>query len=362
MKIDKFPKVYIIILNYNGWQDTIECLESVLRNEYPNYQVIVVDNGSTDGSVEMIKKWADGGQEVLTPNETHPLYYLSHPPVRKPIPYIEYDRKTAEAGGLSEEEKLLYEELPNDMLHPMILIQTGDNLGFAGGNNTAYRYVSKIDDCKYVWFLNNDAVITPDSLRLMVEHMGKKEDFGVIGSIITYYDFPNRVWFNGGKINYYLGGGFHVGKGSLLTDQKTKEGDSKICDFVTGCSMLVRADIFENMHGFDERFFLNYEDIDLCYRILRKGWKIGLIKQLFVFHKVSVTQKKENIELLFYHVNRSRVIWIRKTVKTEKKLILGIVVFLLTRFAVIVRLFFVGKQSAVPSVVHGVIDGFRVKL
>jgi len=61
-----WPKVAIIILNYNGWKDTIECLESVLRNDYPNYQVIVVDNGSPDNSMEYIKAWAEGRQEVLT--------------------------------------------------------------------------------------------------------------------------------------------------------------------------------------------------------------------------------------------------------------------------------------------------------
>jgi GT2 family glycosyltransferase len=89
------PKVAIIILNWNDWKDTIECLESVFRNSYPNYQVVVIDNGSTNGSMEKIKTWADGKQEVLTPEPSHPLYYLSHSPVQKPIPYIEYDRKTA---------------------------------------------------------------------------------------------------------------------------------------------------------------------------------------------------------------------------------------------------------------------------
>jgi len=71
-----YPKVAIIILNYTGWKDTIECLESVLRNDYPNYQVIVVDNGSPNNSMEYIKAWAEGRQEVLTPEPTHPLYHL----------------------------------------------------------------------------------------------------------------------------------------------------------------------------------------------------------------------------------------------------------------------------------------------
>ncbi|WP_211325081.1 glycosyltransferase family 2 protein [Hydrogenothermus marinus] len=90
-------KVYIIILNYNGWADTIECLESVLRNDYPNYQVIVVDNDSPNNSMEYIKAWAEGKLDVwVKPN--HSLRYLSHPPIKKPIPYVYYNREEAEKG------------------------------------------------------------------------------------------------------------------------------------------------------------------------------------------------------------------------------------------------------------------------
>ena len=109
--IQNWPKVAIIILNWNGWKDTIECLESVFRNTYPNYQVIVVDNGSTDGSIEKIQSWAEGKQEVLTPEPNHPLYYLSHPSVEKPIPYIYYNREEAERGSnFILEEKAIYVE------------------------------------------------------------------------------------------------------------------------------------------------------------------------------------------------------------------------------------------------------------
>ena len=103
--IKNWPKVAIIILNYNNWQDTIECLESVLRNDYPNYQVIVVDNGSANNSTEYIKVQAEERQEVLTSEPTHPLYHLSHPPVKKPILYIYYTREEAEKGGDFELEE-----------------------------------------------------------------------------------------------------------------------------------------------------------------------------------------------------------------------------------------------------------------
>jgi len=82
-------KVYIIILNYNNWYDTIECLESVLRNDYPNYQVIVVDNNSQNNSVDYMRAWADGMLDICV-DPKNPLRNLSFPPLPKPIPYIFY--------------------------------------------------------------------------------------------------------------------------------------------------------------------------------------------------------------------------------------------------------------------------------
>jgi len=131
-----WPNVAIIIFNYNGWADIIECLESVLSNDYPNYQVIVVDNGSPNNSIEYIKAWAEGRQEALTPEPTHPLYHLSHPPIKKPVPYIYYIEEEAEKGGDFELKERITKEwqkqknLRNSELIPislclLIFIQKG---------------------------------------------------------------------------------------------------------------------------------------------------------------------------------------------------------------------------------------------
>ena len=90
--------VHVLLLNWNGWRDTIECLESVLRLEWPELRVIVCDNGSTDGSEARIAEWARGALDAPVP--THPaLAALVTPPVRKPIPMVRYDRAAAERGG-----------------------------------------------------------------------------------------------------------------------------------------------------------------------------------------------------------------------------------------------------------------------
>lgn len=93
-------KVYIIIVNFYNWWDTIECLESVLRSDFFNYQIIVVDNNSPNNSLEHLKAWADGKMDIYIPPH-RPLKCLTYPPVKKPIPYLCYTKEEAEKGGNS---------------------------------------------------------------------------------------------------------------------------------------------------------------------------------------------------------------------------------------------------------------------
>ncbi|WP_242656389.1 glycosyltransferase [Desulfofundulus thermosubterraneus] len=170
------PSVFIIILNYNGWQDTVECLESVQRLTYPNYRIVVIDNGSTDGSMEKIKAWAAGELRVESK-------FFTYDPSTKPVRWIEYDRVTAEAGGLPELEAEIEALPPN---RRMVLIQTGANLGYAGGNNVGIRYsINSVSD--YIWLLNNDTVVHKSALKTMVDIAEKVLRIGIVGSKILYY-------------------------------------------------------------------------------------------------------------------------------------------------------------------------------
>src|SRR5689334_19162420 len=121
-KITGRETVYIVIVNWNGWRDTIECLESVLRNRYESYRVIVCDNGSSNDSVDRIREWAEGRLD-LPSDSTHPLASLTRPGVPKPVPYTFLSRAEAEQGPL-----------PNEV-PPLVLIDCAANLGFAGGSN-----------------------------------------------------------------------------------------------------------------------------------------------------------------------------------------------------------------------------------
>lgn len=140
--------------------DTIECLESVLRNDYPNYQVIVVDNNSPNNSMEYIKAWAEGKLDIWVKPD-NPLRHLSFPPVEKPVPYVFYDREEAEKGGNPELEERLKNDIPNGITtkYPLVFIQSGYNGGFAFGNNVGIKYALAKDDFDSVILLNNDTII-----------------------------------------------------------------------------------------------------------------------------------------------------------------------------------------------------------
>src|SRR6185295_2536056 len=169
----EIPKVYIVLVNFNGHNNTIETIESLAKQSYQNFQIIIVDN-NTPASIQIIKDWADGKTlpEFSPPDEIKQFTFPSCP---KPIPYIEYEIAEAESGGNSEKEKS--DSLTPFTIHhspfkyPLILIQARSDIGFAGGNNAGSRYALKKGDCDYVWLLNNDTTLDFDALKFLVEKM-----------------------------------------------------------------------------------------------------------------------------------------------------------------------------------------------
>jgi len=298
----EWPKVAIIILNWNGWKDTIECLESVFRNTYPNYQIIVVDNGSTDGSMEKIKAWAEGKQEVLTPEPTHPLYHLSHPSIEKPIPYIYYNREETEKGGnIKLEEKITKEwqgqrksnskELTPTSTYPLIFIQTGENLGFAGGSNLGIRYTILKSDSNYIWLLNNDTVVNKNALIEMVKLSENDEKIGMVGSKLLYYDKINIIQALGGtdQINWKTTGK-HIY--SFEKDQPEFDSNFEIKGYIYGASLLVKNKVIKMTGMFDDKYFMLVEETDWCFRASKLGWKLFCSGKSKIWHKGGASSGK----------------------------------------------------------------------
>jgi GT2 family glycosyltransferase len=217
------PKVSIIILNWNQYQDTRECLLSLGKIDYPNYKIILVDNGSCDGSIDKIEK-----------------------------------------------------EFPRH-----VYIRNYKNLGFTGGNNVGIKR-ALAEGAEYVLLLNNDTEVKPDFLSVMVAAAEKDIRIGVVGPKIYYYDRPDVIWFAGGKINPLTGQTGHIG---INQADNVRFDSQKEMEFITGCVFLAKTNVLKKTGLLDEDYFNNYEDVDLSVRIKKAGDKLLYVPQAVVFHK-----------------------------------------------------------------------------
>lgn len=298
------PRVYIILVNWNGWRDSIECLESALRLDYPNFRVLLCDNASADGSLERLADWADGRAPYSAP-ESSPLRHLTSPPLPKPLEWARIDRDRAERADLAGDPRL-------------ILVETGANLGFAGGNNVGMRYALARGDADYVWLLNNDTLVEPDCLTAMVRRLQRSAQPASCGSRILYYDDPAVVQaLGGGRFNRWTAicsqslGRFLPASQAVDPAQYERQ-----MTYIVGCSWLLPRDYLESVGLMDERYFLYYEEVDwvlaargryaLCYaddaRVYHKeGSSIGsptgerpssLLSDFYIFrNKLWITRK-----------------------------------------------------------------------
>lgn len=249
-------KVYILILNWNGWQDTVACLESVFGNDYNPYVVVVCDNGSTDDSWQQLQAWAQGKTSG------------------KLITYITYSRKEAEAGGIDGREA------------PLILIQTGENLGFAGGNNVGLRYVLRRNNFAYVWLLNNDTVIDKHALTAMVERMSPFSDGGLCGSTLRYYYQEDYIQAYGGfTYNYWFGISHQIGQWHHVSQPVPTVVVEETMFGIQGASMLISQSFLKNVGLLSEDYFLYFEEQDWAVRARRKGYRLLYAADSIVYHK-----------------------------------------------------------------------------
>lgn len=285
--------IYIILLNWNGWEDTVQCLESLFRSDYTNYRVIVCDNDSSDGSTDKIKSWADGN--LKTEKTIHPsLLHTIEPGIQKPLAFVEYEKTEAEQGGNPEEKETR-----------LVLIHNGSNSGFSAGNNPGIRYALK-KNADLIWLLNNDTVVNPGTMSEMVNEIEIDSATGVVGSVIYFASDPIEMQtYGGGRISVLTGRDrFVFGQGKL--------------DYITGTSFFVRREVFEKVGLLDESFFFYWEDVDLSRRVLKAGWKLSVAQNAKVFHKFSASVGSQSLKsdlykirsLTRYHRKHYKIWWV----------------------------------------------------
>lgn len=233
--------VYIILVNYNGINDTINCIDSLSKIKYDNYKILVVDNASRDGSVKKIKD------------------------------------KNIE------------------------LIELKENIGFAGGNNKGIEVALK-ENADYVLLLNNDTEVEPYFLNHLVDRAEKDKSIGCVGGKIYYFDNKNIIWFAGGKINRFTGKTHHIGADEIdkgMYDVPMEQ------DYITGCMMLVRTSVFRKTGFMKDTYFLYYEETDWCVRMRNDGYKLIYEPNAVIYHKVSNSTKNINEVVKYYYDRNS---------------------------------------------------------
>jgi GT2 family glycosyltransferase len=225
-KIEGLPRVSVIIVNYNGLKDTLECLNSLKKCSYSNFEVIVVDNGSEGVQMDEMKGMseASGGNVVFM--------------------------------GLDE------------------------NYGFCKANNLAVERVLDMGESKYVYFLNNDTVVDPDFLTEAVKVLEDDDLAGIVASLSLQYDKRNLVENAG---HYFLDCGDFVPRGRGVSKSKFTKNE----EVAGACSAgaLYRVKTLELCGLYSEEFFMNYEDADLSIRCILYGWKCVFVPKSIIYHK-----------------------------------------------------------------------------
>ncbi|MAF20806.1 MAG: glycosyl transferase [Parcubacteria group bacterium] len=258
------PKVFIIILNWNNWPDLQECLESLKDNDYPNYQIVIVDNGSE----------------------------------QKP-------------------------ELPNLDIK---IIYNKENLGFSGGNNIGIRYALE-QKTDYVLLLNNDTIVSKDFLSKLIKAGEGNKEFGILGPKIYFYEDKNRIWSAGGKINWLYNKGTMRGHDQIdqgqydspvisakISQRRPASGMGgpasgwQETEYMTGCCLLIKRQVIETIGLMPEEYFLYYEDTDWSLKAKQAGFKCIFVPGAKIWHKISRSALAESSSYIYYHIRNGLIL------------------------------------------------------
>ncbi len=296
------PRLGVVLVNWNRWADTIECLETVLRSSIP-LRVVVVDNASSDGSPERIVDWAAGTVPVVAASPAFARF--STPAMPKPVAFR---RLTAPAAELTRPEN-----------SAVTLVDAGANLGFAGGNNLGVRFLLRESAIDFVWLLNNDTVVEPDTAEALLARMDATHNVGMCGTIVRYYYRPEVVQaLNGSRFNVLTGQSRGIGEGQAAATPFDADMVTRETDFVLGASLAVSRPFFDRVGPMTEDYFLYFEEIDWTYRNAGR-FAIAFAHGAIVYHKEggsigSSAAKGQRSAVSDYYLLRSRLGFIRRRV------------------------------------------------
>lgn len=253
--------VAVILVNWNGWRDTLECLDSLLQMRAPGrLHLSVTDNASTDDSVERICVWLANRGQVRN-------LELSDLPETTA-------KRVGQAYAINVADNVTVSLLCNNA-----------NDGFAAGNNLGMALAAALFDPDYFWILNSDTVVQQNALEHMLARMAEDSGIGICGASLLYYHQPEVVQAYGGvRYSLWTGRGWHIGAGQRYAPDLDPRPIEAAMAYVSGASMLVSRSFYRAIGPMDECFFLYAEELDWAWRA-RGRFRLGWAPNAVVFHK-----------------------------------------------------------------------------
>lgn len=288
-----FPCLGVVIVTFNSADVILDCIESLLAARDVELTIVIVDNGSTDDTMPLLRNWAAGlVLEPLSADIPFDLY-----PALKPITL--WNPNTPLPTGAAD--------------HHIVLIETGVNAGFAAGVNRGLAYLAKQSQLDRFWILNPDSVVPPRTPAAFATAATPPSGFSLMGSRLIYLATPDIIQIDGGTINFHTGVTSNVNLGA--SHRSTPAADPDKFDFITGASLVASRTFYETAGPLCEDYFLYYEEVDWAMR--RGNLPLAYCAAAIVYHRAgtaigSATLKRPASPFSIYFKHRSRILFIRK--------------------------------------------------
>jgi len=312
--------VHILVLNWNDADNTINCLKNIKEDVILRKKIILIDNNSEDDSLNQIINYVKNYLKIKFYN-------------REMICKLWKNKSSIEDN------------------EDLIVIKNDKNGGFAYGNNSGIMYSLLSKNCDFVWLLNNDTEIEPNSLSSILNEFKNDNNLGMCGSVILdYYKRELIQCYGGGNFYKYFGKFKLYLKNAKLTILNTKKINKP--SYLIGASLCVKKECLQEIGLMDENYFMFSEEIDWQYEAIHRGWGIGVAKESHIFHKGSVSTGGKSPDY-YYMVNKSAIIFIKKKY--------GITISIIAGFNLIIISLIQNTKSfkKIMFSILGIVDGFR---
>ncbi len=225
---NKTPEVYFVVINRNQYELTRDCLISLQNQDYKNFQVIIVDNGSIDNSIN---------------------------------------------------------RLENDFEN-FIFIKLSENIGYSPGNNVGIEYALS-NGADYIFLLNNDTVVDRQMLSILMSVSESSNEIGIVGPTMYFSEPPDTIWAGENIIDWKKANIIRKEMGTQCNYETVSQNPPIGVDYIDTCAILIKNEVFHRIGLMDGRYFINFDDLDLNIRSQRAGYKIVYVPAARIWHRVS---------------------------------------------------------------------------